>query len=155
MDISSKLNDFIGVFNRIINKYNALNQNAYDYGTGDLLHPSEIHMLTIIGERDGQNITDIARRLAVSKSAVSQIVQKLTRKGMARKYRDVENEKSIMVMLTAKGKDAVSGYAAFKKDIFGELIGEMASLGPEQVELIYSVLEKVDGHMDRKLEKYR
>lgn len=155
METLNILKDFLDVFNRIINKYNTLNKNAYDYGTGDLLHPSEIHMLTIIGRTDEQNITEISTILAVSKSAVSQIVLKLSKKGFVEKYQMANNEKSVLLKLTQKGYIAVQGYEFFKKDIFKELLIELEQLEPAQVEFLYSVMGKIDKHMDYKLEKYK
>ena len=101
-----------------------------------------------------QNITDISKILAVSKSAVSQAVLKLTKKGFVEKYQKTGNEKNILLRLTLKGNVAVRGYETFKKDIFSELLAELEQLDPSQVEFVYSVMAKIDKHMDYKLEKY-
>lgn len=154
MDTLLILKDFLEIFNRIINKYNTLNQRAYDFGTGDLLHPSEIHMLSTIGKGDEQNITDVSQKLAISKSAVSQIIYRLCSKGFVEKYKKPDNEKNILMKLTEKGKTAVNGYHIFKKDIFRELIAEIEMLDAEQIKFLYNAFEKIDKHMDYKLEKY-
>ena len=145
---------FIDTFVRIINKYNSLNQRPLDYGTGDKLFPSEIHTLDTIAAGEDVYISELALRLGVTKSAVSQVVIKLAGRGFVRKYKSGDNDKNILLELTDKGKAAVKGFDEFRADIFRDLILELEKMNDSQVEFIGYVLDRIDRHMDFKLEKY-
>ncbi len=91
-------------FNRIINKFSSIEKKPRDFGIGDLLYPSEIHNIEIIGRNPGINVTNLAKKLGVTKGAVSQIVNKLERKKLVAKFRDSNNEKEVMLKLQKRGK---------------------------------------------------
>ncbi|EFK05222.1 transcriptional regulator, MarR family [delta proteobacterium NaphS2] len=73
-------------FIRIVAKYRILEKRPQDYGIGEVLHPSEIHTIEMIGKNPGINVTGLAGRLGVTKGAVSQLIKKLENKGLVSKY---------------------------------------------------------------------
>ena len=146
---------FTEIFARIFNKFNLMNKTTYDFGTGDLLYPSEIHVLASIHGEDSLIITELAEKIGVTKSAASQVVKKLHRKGFLDKDKDPGNNKNIVLHLTEKGAKAAGWYQEFKRDLFADLITELDELNHHQVALIDRVLTRIDEHMDYKLEKYR
>jgi len=48
-------------FNRIINKFSSIEKKPRDFGIGDLLYPSEIHNIEIIGRNPGINVTNTGK----------------------------------------------------------------------------------------------
>jgi len=69
-------------WDRIQNKIAAIEKSPRDFGSGDLLYRSEIHTLMAIGENPGANVTDLASHSGISKSAVSQMVNKLSHRNL-------------------------------------------------------------------------
>jgi len=134
-------------FNRIINKFSSIEKRPRDFGIGDLLYPSEIHNIEIIGRNPGINVTNLAKKLGVTKGAVSQIVNKLERKKLVAKFRDSNNEKEVMLKLQKKGEIAFDGHEAFHAKFYSEIMDEVDDISPEQIQFFQRVLDKIDKHV--------
>lgn len=76
------------------------------YGTKHVLHVSEIHMIKAVRENPGIHVTGIADILGVTKGAVSQILQKLEKKGMIEKIIDPSNSSRLILKTTTEGDTA-------------------------------------------------
>ena len=98
---------------RAFSRYKVLDSKPRDYGTGYLLYSSEIHAIDMIGIHPDCNITGLSEKLGVTKGAVSQTVNKLTKKGLVEKHHDCGNDKEVYVRLTEKGKKARKGFEEF------------------------------------------
>ena len=59
--------EFREAFIRIVAKYRILEKKPQDYGIGEVLHPSEIHAIEMIGKNPGINVTGLAVRLGLPK----------------------------------------------------------------------------------------
>ena len=84
---------------------------------------SQIQVLEYVLEVENQKMSDIAKRLGITKSALSQIAKKLEEKGWLEKYRCNNNKKEIFLKVTAQGKNVYITYSKamhefFFKDIF-------------------------------------
>ena len=67
------------VFLQTVNQYGQLEKHLH---TADQeLCLSEIHTVAAVGAQEGINITALAKKQGISKSAVSQMVSKLVKKG--------------------------------------------------------------------------
>lgn len=60
-----------------VNQFNEIEQSPRDYGTSETLFSSEIDTVTIIGEQEGINLTELSKKLEVSKSGASKFVKHL------------------------------------------------------------------------------
>ena len=146
----SKQEAFINVaetFNRIINKFISIEKKPRDYGTGDLLYPSEIHNIEIIGRNPGINVTNLAKTLGVTKGAVSQIVNKLERKNLVKKSRDSNNEKEVMLKLQKKGEIAFKGHENFHSEFYSEIMDEMDNMTSEQILFLQNIFTRIDKYV--------
>lgn len=142
-------------FIQIVNKYNELNSIAYDYGNGIPLHPSEIHALIAIQAGDSPNITAIAEKLGITKSAVSQVVQKLSQKGLAEKFKTAGNAKEVRIRLTENAQNALKGYQSIYASIFGELMTALDSTSPEQLAYLDTFFKTLDAHFEKVIKDRR
>ena len=66
---------------RVIQKAAFIDSQPVDLGDGSLLSAGEIHLIDMAGQYPHDTISGLANRLGVTKSAVSQMVQKLVVKG--------------------------------------------------------------------------
>jgi len=139
--------NFAETFNRIINKFASIEKKPRDFGTGDLLYPSEIHNIEIIGRNPGINVTNLAKKLGVTKGAVSQIVNKLERKNLVGKSRDSNNEKEVILKLQKKGEIAFKGHESFHAKFYSEIMNEVDDMTPEQVVFFQNILVKIDKYL--------
>ncbi len=136
---------------RFVNKYNVLVKNPMDYGTGDLLYPSEMHALEVIGKDPGVNVTGIARALGVTKGAVSQTIRKLVGKKLIKRLRDETNGKAVLLILDERGKMALEAHERFHAGYEAEIRREFGDLGPEEIAFIRDVFLKLEESVDRYL----
>jgi len=109
---------------RIVYKLAELDKKVRNYGTDIPLHVSEIHMIQEIKNSNGSHISEIARKLDVTRGAVSQIIMKLERKGFVRKEVDSENKLKLVPVLTEKGETADSNHKKYH-EVFNNSIKEI------------------------------
>ncbi len=136
-------------FYRIINKINELEKTPYDFGVGEKLYPSEIHTIQAIGNNSGINVTELSKRLGITKGGVSQMISKLKERGFINKVRSMENDKEVLLILTPKGKNAYNGHEKFHSDMYLDFINYMDDISQEQIDVFIKILEKVDFYVDR------
>lgn len=84
----------------------AIDKKTRTYGTRHILHVSEIHMIKAVRENPGMHVTGLADKLGVTKGAVSQILQKLEKKGMIEKSIDPANSSRLILKTTPEGDTA-------------------------------------------------
>lgn len=138
-----------GLMTRLVNKYNRLDSKALDFGTGDLLFPSEIHVVEIIGKNHGNTVNEICQKLGVTKGAVSQIVDKLSKKGLVAKQRNPDFYKEIMLSLTAKGRKAFKGHENFHKLMDEDLYKNMTHFDKNEIENAEVVLRVIESQIEK------
>lgn len=115
-----------------------------DFGTGQLLHPSEIHTVQAIGHVPGINVTGLADRMGVTRGAASQMVGRLAGKGLIEKYRLPENDKEVRLRLTEEGAVAFRGHEAQHGWVHRRIYERIGDLDSEAVALLVSVFEAID-----------
>ncbi|RED48143.1 MarR family winged helix-turn-helix transcriptional regulator [Aestuariispira insulae] len=98
---------------QLITRANALENTPKAFGTDTLLHRAEIHTIQAIGLRPGQNLQQLADRMAVTKGAASQMVTKLVRKGLVKKDKGEDNRKEVLLNLTEQGWTGFHRHEAF------------------------------------------
>ncbi len=89
-----------------------------DYGTGVLLYKVEIHVIQHIGNNPHINSTDLTRHLGVTKGAVSQMVDKLLKKGLVQKVRSPADARQSNLELTELGWKAFHTHEQFHNKIY-------------------------------------
>jgi DNA-binding MarR family transcriptional regulator len=133
---------------RIMNKMSRSENLPFNFGSGNLLFPSEIHTLCVIGIMPGIRITDLSVRLGVTKGAVSKIVKKMEEKGLIEKYQEHGNKKEILLRLTLRGERAYLGHEEYHKKMFGRIIAEMEKLTHEQAAFLFRFLQMMEEVID-------
>jgi DNA-binding MarR family transcriptional regulator len=148
MNKADKIHDFKEAFLRIINKFRELEKIPIDHGTGDLLYASEINTLEIIGDSPGINLTQLAQKKGVTKSAVSQIVTKLVKKQLVVKKQSPDHEKVFLLELTDLGKVAYENHEKFHEKYDSPMIEKLLSMSDEQLKLVTDTFEMLETTID-------
>ena len=98
------------IYERILNKLDrvvtameGMHAPSISFGTGTAMHRREIHTIQAIGKNPGINITALAESMGITKGAVSQIITKLTKKGLVRKTYAPGSAKVVVPELTELG----------------------------------------------------
>jgi len=108
----SLMNEFI----KILYKLTELEKTPFDFGTDELLYPSEIHTIDAIGDQCN-TVTDISLKFGITKGAVSQVIAKLYKKGYITKERNVAYSKEILLSLTERGLVAYKSHKKLHKSM--------------------------------------
>lgn len=117
----------------IVERFNKQHKKGRDFGTGDLLFPSEIHTIQAIGDHESINITDLAMALDVTKPTVSERIKKLERLGLVKRQDAVDNRKTVLLHLTDRGCIAHRGHAAHHRKMFDQFEQEFKSGTADQI----------------------
>jgi DNA-binding MarR family transcriptional regulator len=141
-------NNLIESFFRIVNKFSQFEKKPRDFGIGITVYPSEIHTIEIIGKNAGLNVTELARLLGITKGAVSQIVQKLVRKGLVERCKDVDNDKEVLLQLTPAGQNAFQGHEKHHARIDLFLYRKLNDMSGEQIVFLEDIFQTIEGYLD-------
>lgn len=133
---------------RILTKMSNLDGTPRDYGSGNLLHNAEIHTIMRIGRDPGLNITALAAREGISKSAISQMVSRLEQKGLVKRYRSPDNGKETLLQLTAAGRVAHLGHEQHHAAIFARMEEKLGDISLEQVTCLMHFFQAIEETID-------
>jgi DNA-binding MarR family transcriptional regulator len=149
MDDKRKLfQDIAAQFVRVMNMYNALEKTPLDFGTNELLYPSEIHTIEAIGKNHGVNVTELGNTLGVTKGAVSQKIARLVRKGLVVKVKAPFSEKEVSLKLTDKGWMAFQGHEKFHMKIYADFIKHIETFSVDEMRRFGEMMKKLGDHIE-------
>jgi len=139
----------MGLFIRSVRKYNALEKIPVKVGSQLDLYHSERHMLDEIGLNPAMNVTDFANALGVTKGAVSQVVKKLERKGVVRRYKKENSEKEVLIELTETGRAIYLEHRRTNEETIKPLLRELENHPDDKVQFLVEMFRWIDGFLDR------
>ena len=135
-------------FLRVVTKLSEIDSKTRHYGTDEPLYGAEIHMIKSIRENEGIHVTGLAEMLGVTKGAVSQIIQKLERKGMIVKDADPRNLSRLVLRLTPKGETAYLYHEELHREFDGLFNSALENATEENKTFLKDFLNSLDGKID-------
>ena len=102
----------------------------------------ELLALEAISREEGLMMSDLGKRLDISLSTATGIIDRLIEKKLVKRERNGGDRRVVRVVLTDKGRKTSQTYQKQKKELFGRMLGALDS--EEQGELI-RILEKIGG----------
>jgi DNA-binding MarR family transcriptional regulator len=136
---------------RLLNKMAAVEKSPRDFGSGDLLYRAEVHTLMAIGNNPGANVTDLAGHSGISKSAISQMVNKLVQKNLVEKYRSPDNEKEIFLRLTPRGRIAFLGHEQYHLKVHARIEEKLEEMTDEEFRVLQEFFRVIEETIDESL----
>jgi DNA-binding MarR family transcriptional regulator len=149
MDREKASKDIEELFIRMVNAYNALEKIPARHGTRHNLYHSERHMLDKIGDNTGMNVTEFAAAAGVTKGAISQLVTKLERKGIVRRYKKSTNDKEVFLELTKTGKEVYRQHKEMSEKALIPLVEELSKHSDEKVEFLVQMFHWFNDYLDQ------
>lgn len=110
------------------------------------LTPVQIHALMWIGRDGPLTMGELARRLGSSERAVTGIVDRLERAGLARRARAEDDRRVVRVHLERKGAGA---YRTLNARTLERVASFLALLDRADCEALFGILERLAAVMDR------
>jgi len=153
MDRKKASKDIAELFMRMVNKYNALEKIPARHGTKHGLYHSERHMLDKIADNTGMNVTELAAAAGVTKGAISQLVSKLEKKGIARRYKKSTNDKEVFLELTKSGQEVHKRHKEINEQTILLINEELSKHADEKVEFLLHIFTWFDDYLDQSKKK--
>jgi DNA-binding MarR family transcriptional regulator len=92
----------IAKFSRASKLWQQLDSKPRKFGTETDLSGSDIHLIEVVGQNESLSVTGLAKRLGITKGAVSQTLKRLEAKEIIVKKVDPTNSSRITVGLSTK-----------------------------------------------------
>jgi DNA-binding MarR family transcriptional regulator len=109
------------------------------------LSRTEVGLLAALSSRP-HRITELAAREGITQPAVTQLVNRLQRRGWVERRTDPGDGRVVLVALTGAGREALERVRAEYRALLHE---EMAALDDEEIEMLAAAVEILDRLIDR------
>jgi DNA-binding MarR family transcriptional regulator len=143
---------FMDTCKRLTNKIGELEKHASEMTAAGRLSFSELSLISLIGEFENIKVTELSLKYGATKGAISKMVKKLAAKNLVQKHRTPENEKEVLLSLTALGKEIFQEKEAHLINLSQDIAKYLQDLSQEQVNVLFRVLQKVEEHIDEHLQ---
>ncbi|PKM74806.1 MAG: hypothetical protein CVU92_04640 [Firmicutes bacterium HGW-Firmicutes-17] len=97
------------------------------------LYPSELKALDMIGQFSGINLTQLANKLGISKSAISKCTSKLLEKELIKKEKSPVNVREVVFTLTPDGQTIFDQLATVHTNLFEPFNKALDELSTSQI----------------------
>ena len=140
---------FADRISRTINKLIFLEKKSIVEIDGVRLFPSEIHLLLVIAEDRLINAITMAKKLGISKGAVSQTLTRLENKGILTKEKDPAYKNEITAHFTPLGEAALQQHYTRQATLLAEYDAYLETLSKADKQVIQKFLLHVEAFIDR------
>ena len=114
------------------------------YGTTDVLYQGECHTIQAIGDDPDISITEIAKQMNKTKSASSQLIDRLVRKGFVIKSPSPHNNRSCVLSLTDLGKQVYQFHKKFDTDSYHSILESLSQFSLEELDLFIRIQSAIN-----------
>ncbi|CCH48666.1 MarR family winged helix-turn-helix transcriptional regulator [Pseudodesulfovibrio piezophilus] len=128
-------------------RFTQISKRPMDFGVGINIFPAEIHTVERLCERGPMSITELAESSGVTKGAMSQLVSKLIKKGLAYRETDPDNLSKHQIIPTELGLKAHEGHMRFHMEHDKDFFDYIANLDPEKYAFFKELCHKMDAWM--------
>ncbi|MBE1426247.1 DNA-binding MarR family transcriptional regulator [Desulfomicrobium macestii] len=138
-------------FVRVARKYaDAENLPIPVEGHGEI-STREAHIIEAVGDTPEINVTALAKRFGVTKSAASQMVSRLVQKGFVDKSPAPHSNKEFILTLTELGWRGFAAHERFHGQDLARLKSRLGAFSLSQVATLSVLLEAIDDVIDKRL----
>lgn len=138
---------------QIANKYSRIEELPIRIDEGNEVTTREAHIIQAIGERAKMSVTGLASYFGITKSAASQMIAKLVKKGFLEKELAPHSNKELQVSLTQLGRKAFDAHELFHGKDMNDLVDHLSSFSLSQIATISVLLEAIDSVMNERLSR--
>lgn len=125
---------------RLFHQIRRLERSPRSFGEAGLLTPSEIHTIDAIGYEGCILMKELAKRLSITKGAVTQTVSRLESKDLVQRASHPEDSRAVIVSLTEKGKNAYRVHEELHSHFLKEL---STQLSQKEIDIFIKSIDKL------------
>ncbi|RQW84470.1 MAG: MarR family transcriptional regulator [Geobacter sp.] len=141
----------IRLIQRIAHQYARIEEMPLRFDEDGEVTTREAHIIQAIGEAAEMNVTGLANRFGITKSAASQMVSKLVRKGFVEKRPAPHSNKEFLLSLTERGRLVFDAHERLHGREMDELIVKLGTFSLSQIATLSVLLDVVGTTMDSRL----
>jgi DNA-binding MarR family transcriptional regulator len=134
----------IAKFSRVAKLWQQLDSQPRKFGTEEDLSGAEIHLIELVGQNEGLSVTALARRLGITKGAVSQTLKRLEGKQIVVKETDPANTSRITVSLSTKGRVAYYAHLHWHETMDGGFRNYFINLSEDKIRFMDEFLSLLE-----------
>lgn len=138
---------------RILNKQRRIESTPVSFGDNLVLSSTEIHTVQMVGDVPEINITQLGERFGCTRSAASQMIKKLSAKGLINKQSATDNSREIVLTLTDLGKKAYAAHEQFHEEHLREALKALKVFSVQQISVTSILLDMFERIADGRLEE--
>ncbi|MFA5571423.1 MAG: MarR family winged helix-turn-helix transcriptional regulator [Sphaerochaetaceae bacterium] len=116
------------------------NKKPKDYGNGVVLGYAELQFLETVFRYPNEHATELSNRLNITKGAVTQMVAKLSTKGLITITQREHNRQKKFYSPTVQGEQMIQHYQRHHYEANQKLCTYMATLDDKEAQAVYSFL---------------
>lgn len=140
----------VGKFGRVAKLWEQLDKQPRRFGTEEDLSGAEIHIIEVVGQNDGLSVTALAKRLGITKGAVSQTLKRLEGKEIIVKETDPANTSRMTVHLSTKGRVAFFAHLHWHETMDGGFRDYFMGLPEERIRFLDEFLTILEQFLKRR-----
>ena len=140
----------IAKFSRVAKLWQQLHSQPRKFGTEEDLSGSEIHLIELVGQNEGLSITGLARRLGITKGAVSQTLKRLEGKQIVEKKTDPANTSRMTVSLSTKGRVAYYAHLHWHETMDGGFRDYFINLSEDKIRFMDEFLSLLEHFLGKR-----
>jgi len=140
---------------RISKKYARIENLTVSVDEGVQVTTAEAHTIQAVGEGKQMRVLDVATKFGITKSAASQMVARLVRKGFLEKRQSPQNNKEALLSLTEWGWKAYQAHERFHGNDMAALVDRLRAFSLSQIATISVLLEAIGSVMDERFLKQK
>lgn len=126
---------------KYIRKYESIPRS---YGTDDILYAEECHTIDMIGNNETISMAEIARSMEKTKSAISQIVDRLVKKGLLEKQAHPDNDRALRLQLTEKGQCVFYYHAEFDRVSYSKIMEHLSEFSDRELHTYIEIQKQIN-----------
>ena len=149
----SEMQTELSALGRILEKYIQVSKMPHDFGVGEPIYPTEIHLISAIADQKNISVTELAQLHGSTKGAISQVLGKLERKGFITRTPDPDKRSKVRVTVTPKGMEAHQNHCDFHARHDAAFINYLATLGDDAFAVFGELCARMERWMDVYLEE--
>lgn len=147
------IKDTIRMLLRVAKMYARIEEMPITLDEGSEVTTREAHTIQAVGENEPMTVTGLAQYFGITKSAASQMVSKLVKKGFLLKNQSTQSAKEYELSLTPLGWLAFSAHERFHGRDMTDLVEHLSGFSLSQIATLSVMLEAIDSLMSRRLDQ--
>lgn len=136
---------------RVSKMYARIEELPIPIEQGVAITTREAHTIQAVGEHEHMSVTQVAAHFGITKSAASQMIAKLHKRGFLDKKQSVHSAKEFDLSLTPLGKKAYRAHERFHGGDFNKLIDSLSAFSLSQIATLSVLLEALGSVMGERL----